>query len=86
MGQRLWKLVEQSEFGNFELIQYLELHGAEIQSKPCLRVPLSAIRAALRNPADAELSDDDIEFLKAEIEDFGVDDDEETLVEIYDIY
>ena len=48
MGQRLWKITNSDEFGDYDLIDFLEKHGAVFDSKPVLDVPPKAVMAALR--------------------------------------
>lgn len=49
MGMRLYKTTESHEFGDRQLIDFLEKHGGEIGHKPVMDIPASAFRAALEN-------------------------------------
>jgi methylase of polypeptide subunit release factors len=70
MGQRLFKLTEQTGFGNSSLIRFLEQHGASIDSKAILvDVTPKAIRAAIKNAKTLGLTEEDIRVLKEEVED-----------------
>lgn len=102
MSTNLWKVRESTRFGNWTLIKFLERHGAEMGTKSVLSVPASAFKAALANPEEAGLDDEDIAFIKSELADMGIDpdikpdqeencctgedDDEDGEVDVYDIW
>jgi hypothetical protein len=79
---QMWKTTGTKSFGNGQLIEFLEQHGAVIESKLFMFVPALAIRAALNDPDEAGLTEEDITFLKAELEQVYYDED---MVDSYDL-
>ena len=81
MGMRLCKTTESHQFGNRQLVEFLEEHGGEIGEKAIMDVPASAFRAALEHSKELGLSEKDIAFIQNEIE--GSDD--EDIIDMYDL-
>ncbi len=81
MGIQLWTVADSVPFGNGRLVSFLMAHGAFVEGKSALRVPASALHAALDRPAKAGLTKEDITFIKGElsgprVDDFWADEDE----------
>jgi hypothetical protein len=87
MGLDLWKVTDQDRFGNYDLWEFLEEHGAEIVSQKALSVPVGAFRAALKahEAGEFDIREEDIAFIKKELSQFPCDEEEETFVDLYTV-
>lgn len=84
MGVQLWRLTDQVQFGNAHLIEFLEAHGAEYVAKTALSVPAAAFRAALEDPEETGLTEEDVAFIKQELESGGYGEDD--TIDLYDVW
>jgi hypothetical protein len=84
MSQRLHKTTECVTFGNQALVDFFEQHGAHLEAKVQMGVPVGAVRAALEHATELGLSPSDIAFLQRELEECEVVDDED-FVDYYDV-
>jgi hypothetical protein len=98
MGMQMWKTTASKSFGNRQLIEFLQAHGAMMEDKSALAVPTSAFKAALDHPDEAGLTEQDIQFIKEELagprvdgsdadEDPAYEEEEDEIpVDVYDLW
>lgn len=67
MGMRLYKWVDGKQFGNKMLVEFLEQHGAQMEQKTVLEVTVGFLKAAINNPEEAGITDEDRAFLIQEL-------------------
>ncbi len=85
---QLYKTTDGKMFGHTKLLDFLQEHGARIDSRPVLEVTAGAIRAALADPEAAGLTPEDVEFLKEELAAerlYEADDDDDAIVDYYTV-
>ena len=87
MGLDLWKVTDQESFGNYDLWDFLDKHGAETTSLSALSVPVGAFRAVLRavEAGELEVGEQDLAIIKKELAEYPEDEDEETFVDLYTV-
>ena len=85
MSLHLWKTEQSKMFGQRDLVEFLEEHGAQIDSKPYMAVPLGAFRAALEHADELALTDADIALIRNEIAEGEADEDDD-IVDHYDLF